>query len=76
MVLLDSFWLDVRCVNRRRLRQVTLLSRELLKTCKDQTQQDCTSDAAGMGKLFRSYIRKWLFVNALQALVRGRLILH
>jgi hypothetical protein len=33
-------------------RQVTLLSRELLKNCKGQTQQDCTSDIPRIAKVF------------------------
>jgi hypothetical protein len=58
-VTLDSFLLDVRCVNRRNFfRQVTLLSRELLKNCKDQTQQDCTSAIPEIAKVFHQRRRK------------------
>jgi hypothetical protein len=52
MVLLDSFFLRYAlCQSQNFFRQVTL-SRELLKNCKDQTQQDCTPDVSAIAKLF------------------------
>jgi hypothetical protein len=53
MVLLDSFFLRYAlCQSQNFFRQVTLVSRELLKNCKDQTQQDCNSDVPEIAKLF------------------------
>jgi thiol-disulfide isomerase/thioredoxin len=55
MVLLDSFLVRYAlCQSQNFFRQVTLLSRELLKNCKDQTQQDCTSDVREIAKVFRN----------------------
>ena len=40
------------CQSQNFFRQVTLVSRELLKNCKGQTQQDCNSDVPEIAKLF------------------------
>jgi thiol-disulfide isomerase/thioredoxin len=56
------------CQSQNFFRQVTLVSRELLKNCKDQTQQDCTPDVSAIAKTFHRPRRKMLFINVLRIL--------
>jgi hypothetical protein len=42
------------------------VSRELLKNCKGQTQQDCNSDVPEIAKLFHSRKVKCIRINALR----------
>ena len=69
MMLLDSFFVRCAlCPSQNFCTQVTLLSRELLKTaknCKDQTQQNCTSDVPEITKTFHRRLRKPLRFNSL-----------
>jgi hypothetical protein len=59
MVLLSiPFVRCALCQSQNFFRQVTLLSRELLKNCKDQTQQDCTSAIPEIAKVFHCLRRK------------------
>jgi hypothetical protein len=61
-VTLDSLFVGCAlCQWQNFFRQVTLLSRELLKNCKDQTQQDCTSGIPEIAKVFRWLGRKPLY---------------
>ena len=54
------------CQSQNFFRQVTLVSRELLKNCKGQTQQDCNSDVPEIAKLFHSRKVKYIRINALR----------
>jgi len=71
-MLLDSFLVRYALgPSQNFCRQVTLLSRELLKTaknCKGQTQPNCTSDVPEIAKTFRLLRYKRLCINRLAGL--------